>query len=321
MTNGTKTKVALIGAGGMANTVHYPSLAEFDDVELVALCDLVPDKLKKTADKFGVRRTYTDYMEMLRKEEFSAVYILMPPHHLFDLVINCVRAGKNVFIEKPPAITTFQVEAFVREAEAAGVLGMVGFNRRYIPMMTYAREKILKATRITQVVSTFYKNSPAVYYNGAIDLIGCDSIHAVDALRWMAGSEPRDVATVRGQYDDCVPNAWNAIVRFENGATGILLTNWKTGGRVHTFEMHGPGASAFLDPDTTGKLIINDQPEDLETTAVTGSKDRHKFYGFWHQSRHFIDCVKENREPCSSFQDALKTMRLVDRLRNTDIGE
>ena len=49
-----RVRLALIGAGGMANSVHYPSLAEMDDVELVALCDLVEDKLHSTADKFGI---------------------------------------------------------------------------------------------------------------------------------------------------------------------------------------------------------------------------------------------------------------------------
>ena len=64
-----RVRVGLIGAGGMANRVHYPSLAEFEDVEMVALCDLVPDKLKATAEKFGIPKTYSDYRAMLDGEE------------------------------------------------------------------------------------------------------------------------------------------------------------------------------------------------------------------------------------------------------------
>jgi predicted dehydrogenase len=52
-----KIKVALIGAGAMANSVHYPSLVEFLDVEIVGLCDVVEDKLRATAPKFKIKNS------------------------------------------------------------------------------------------------------------------------------------------------------------------------------------------------------------------------------------------------------------------------
>ena len=62
-----KVRVALIGAGAMANAVHYPSLASFDDVELVGLCDLDPQKLAQTAAKFNISDTFSDYRRMLAR--------------------------------------------------------------------------------------------------------------------------------------------------------------------------------------------------------------------------------------------------------------
>ena len=55
-----KVNIALIGAGGMANGVHYPSLAEFEDVNLVGLSDLVESKLQATAERFEIEHTFTD---------------------------------------------------------------------------------------------------------------------------------------------------------------------------------------------------------------------------------------------------------------------
>jgi len=78
-----KIRLALIGAGGMANSVHYPSLAEFPDVEMAGISDLMEEKLKATADKFHIEKTFTDYKKMLDEIEPDAVYVLMPPHHLF----------------------------------------------------------------------------------------------------------------------------------------------------------------------------------------------------------------------------------------------
>ncbi len=90
-----KIRLALIGAGGMANGVHYPSLAEFPDVEMAGICDLAEEKLVATAKKFHIPRTFTDYKKMLDEIKPDAVYILMPPHHLFDLVIECLKRKLN----------------------------------------------------------------------------------------------------------------------------------------------------------------------------------------------------------------------------------
>ena len=76
-----KIRLALIGAGGMANSVHYPSLLEFPDVEMAGISDLMEEKLKATADKFHIEKTFTDYKKMLDEIEPDAVYILMLPHH------------------------------------------------------------------------------------------------------------------------------------------------------------------------------------------------------------------------------------------------
>ena len=91
----------------MANRVHYPSLASFDDVELVGLCDLDGEKLAATAEKFEIENTFGDYKEMIERTKPDAVYALMPPHVLFDVAMDVMQAGCHLFIEKPPGITTF----------------------------------------------------------------------------------------------------------------------------------------------------------------------------------------------------------------------
>jgi predicted dehydrogenase len=312
-----RIRFGLIGAGGMANSVHYPSLAEMADVELAALCDLVPEKLAKTAERFGIRRTFSDHRQMLGQVEIDAVYLLMPPHHLFDLAITCLRQKKHLFIEKPPGVSYEQARMMALEAQRNGVVAMCGFNRRYIPLITRTRAMVEERGGIRQCVATFYKrmeNGPA-YYDGAIDILSCDTVHAVDMLRWMGG-EPRfvvgDVARQANVFDD----RFNALIRFESGAAGVLLANWAVGGRVHQFEMHGPGISVFVNPDDCA-LILRDgrsEPEVLTTREAAGSDETRHYYGFAAEARHFVDCIREGREPSSSLADAAKTMRLVNQI-------
>jgi predicted dehydrogenase len=309
-------KVGFIGAGSLANAMHYPSLAEFEDVQIVAICDLDENRLNSTADRYEVEGRYTDYRRMLDSEELDAVYVIMPPHHLYDIVVRVLESKHNVFIEKPPGVTSFQTRSLARLAEKNGCKTMCAFNRRFIPLNRKVREIVEERGPIIQCTSTFYKNSSAIYYKGAIDILTCDAIHAVDMLRWMGG-EVKEVRSLVSQFNSEVPNSFNALVRFEGGGVGFLCTNWAVGKRVHTFEMHSYGISAFIDPDDRALIFADNNEEPTVITAVeaAGSSERHKSYGFYQENRHFIDCIKEDREPETCFADAARSMELVDRIK------
>ncbi len=317
-----KVKVGMIGAGSLANAVHYPSLAEFNDVEISAICDLDDNRLKNTSEKYKIERTYNDYKRMVKEVDLDAVYIIMPPHHLFDLVIHCLNNKLNVFIEKPPGVTAEQTRNMALTAEKNNCLTMVGFNRRFIPLLVESKRLVLERGEMIQCVATFYKNSIGAgpYYAGAIDILTCDAIHAVDALRWMGGevvSVASDIRSIYAEYD----NSFNALMKFENGGVGVLLTNWVVGKRVHTFEMHAKGISAFVNGDDSA-YIYSDNKEDaivLKAKEVAGSSENYKYYGFYNENRHFIDCIKQGKMPDTNFSDAFKTMELVDRIYRSQI--
>jgi virulence factor len=314
-----RVRVALIGAGAMANSMHYPSLAEFEDVELVGLCDLVEEKLHATADRFGIERRYVDYRRMVEETAPQAVYVLMPPHQLFDIVVWLLKRGLHVFIEKPPGVTLEQTRQMAHWAEENGCLTMVGFNRRFIPLLRYCRDKVrAEGGYIHQCVATFYKDyrKGGPYYDGAVDILTSDAIHAVDALRFMAGVEAVRVASSVRSLGRPFDTSFNALIEFENGCIGVLLTNWMAGGRVHTFEMHGFGISAFCDGDSQAVIHKDDKlnVEVITAAAAAASEERYKTYGFFQENRHFIDCLKANQEPETCFSDAVRTMELVQKI-------
>jgi len=310
-------RVGMIGAGAQANFAHYPSLAEFTDVEIAAVCDLDVARLTTTSERYGVERRYTDYKEMIDGEKLDAVYIIMPPHHLYDPVINCLKKGLDVFIEKPPGITLDQTRNMAVKAEKNGCKTMVAFNRRFIPLMRKVREVIEVHGPLIQCIATFYKHvlNHHPYYNGAVDILTCDAVHAVDTLRWMGG-EVQSLSSVISSFYVDYENSFNAVLRFKNGASGLLITNWVAGKRVHTFEMHAKGISAFIDPDDRARIYADNKEEPHIITAVeaAGSDERFKYYGFYAENRHFIDCIKEDRQPETNFRDAEKTMELVKRI-------
>jgi len=316
-----RVKVALIGAGAMANGVHYPSLVEFRDVSLVGLCDLIPEKLERTAAHFGIKRTFGDYREMLDKTKPDAVYALMPPHHVYDVAMNVLQRGHDLFVEKPPALTAFQTDCLARAAADAKAITGVGFQRRYHPLFVKCNKVVHKHGAPHQVVASFYKfikpGKVHGYYRGAIDILTSDAIHAADAMRYYAGGEVVSVASSVRKLGAWYDTSFNALVTFSNGATGVLLTNWRTGGRRLTLELHSIGCSAFANADGVGEVWANNGKDPVlrqTHTEAAGSEERHVHQGFRAQARAFITAVKTRRQLHNNMADAVKSMRLVEQI-------
>jgi predicted dehydrogenase len=156
------------------------------------------------------------------------------------------------------------------------------------------------------------------YYRGAIDILRCDAIHAVDALRYYAGlPEVASVESVVRTLDCWYAVGFNAIVRFENDVVGVLHANWRTGRRFFKFEFHAYGASAYADADGDGRAWKdNGQDPCLATTCsdFAGSTETYVHQGFQAENRAFIDAVRGGRPPHNSIADAVKTMQLVDEI-------
>lgn len=326
----SRIRVALIGAGSMATTYHYPSLASFPEVELAAICDLVPEKAERAAARFQIPRVYADYRRMLAEVEPRAVYAIMPPQHLYEPALEVLKQGRHLFVEKPLGLTTNQAQLLAYTAARHQCLTMVGFQRRFIPAVTALRRRVEERGPIDFAEVTFLKATadfgrPAGEYAGEVDPLTSDGIHAVDNLRWLCGGEVVEVrAEVRQRHvPGPVPNDYFALVTFSSGAVGAVHYATSTGRRIFRTEIHGKNITAYVDADRESYLVA-----DNETPEVTASREyglsaprsgeeiepRH-WLGFWHENRHFIDCLKAGRQPSSHFADAVKTMALVERIR------
>jgi virulence factor len=327
----SRVRVGLIGAGTMANRYHYPSLASFPDVELAAICDLVPEKARQTAASLGIpaERVYTDYRRLLAETRPDAVYLLMPPQHVYEPALWLLQQGCHLFVEKPLALTVTQARMLAYTAEQRGCLTMVGFQRRFVPAMTTLRTAVeargpIHFAEVAFLKSTADLTQPAGFYDGAIDPFTSDGIHAVDTLRWLCGGEVEQVrADVRQRgIPGPVPNAYFAQVSFSSGALGSVHYNLVTGRRIFRAEFHGPNVTAYVDPDRDSYLVADDSAPAVRSSADFGGATLppdmepapQHWLGFWHESRHFIDCVATGQRPLTHFGDAVKSMELVERI-------
>lgn len=319
-----RVRVAMIGAGRMANRVHYPSLASFADVEIAAICDLDTTRLNATADKYGVSKRYTSYPKMVDEVAPDAVYVIGQPEIMYDIWIWCLKHKLNLYIEKPMGITIHQARALAYLAEENDCITQVSFQRRCTPLAVKLREEILKQSPVIHAVSSYIKYVPGPDLRAMAQMMA-NGVHVIDTLRWMCGGEVVEVqsATRRVRAPDI--NLMSATLRFDNGAIGMMVASFSTGRHAFRLEMHGYGISAECiiegagtfqgqGREERGTLYPHDSPQGVPYDArdVAGSDDFAVFCGYRAKSREFIDALKSGTQPASCFADGLKTMEVAE---------
>ena len=328
-------KIAIIGAGAIAENIHIHSIKDMPDIQIAAVCDIDYDKAKNFADKWGIPAVYESHRTLIEKESIDAAIILVWPDQLYRITRDFLRAKIHCFIEKPAGITLFQAESLKRASIEVGRLLQVSFNRRFVPLMRRVVEIMEDATPITQIEGTFFKHDSASFYDGCSDAFVCDTVHALDIVSWLADSPPTDAAMLASCYNSNIENAWNTLVRFENGITGIIKANYQTGGRVHLFEIHGPMASAYINlgfgaEECKADIIFAGQKGTFSLSSkgagdvkhlhlcgkeIAGSDKYYRYYGYYDSLKNFFDAIRGDACLVSPIESAVNSMHLVEFLR------
>ena len=315
-----KVNVAFIGCGQFAKVFHYSTLSEMDDVEIVAACDLNEELLNETCDRFNVEARYTDYNEMFDKEEIDAVYAIMRPQYLKSVALDVIKAGKHIFVEKPAGLNTAETKELAEAAEKASVKSGVGTNRRFAKVYRKAKEEVEKNGHISTVISEFHKNLDSEMFG--MSVLTADGLHLVDPLRWMLGEAVEVNSHAETWFDngnwEHSKNVWQALIRFESGASAVFTSNRRCGARREYMEVHGNGVSCYIRAPETLEIWRDGEKEPELITGEELAGDGHmlKTYGYWDENRDFIESIKEDRMPECNLSDNLKTMELCDEINN-----
>lgn len=251
----SKVKIGIIGCGGIANGKHLPSLSKVGDAEMVAFCDLIPERAQKAAKQYGAEgaKVYTDYKELLRDPEIQVVHVLTPNRAHSFITVDALEAGKDVMCEKPMAINYAEARKMLDAAKRTGHLLTIGYQNRYRPDSQFMKKECVKGT----FGDIYFAKAKAVrrrgvptwgvfideYQQGGGPLIDIGT-HALDLTLWMMNNyrpkycvgttyhaHNQDTGTGNG-FGDWDPakftvedSAFGFIV-MENGATIILESSW-----------------------------------------------------------------------------------------------
>jgi len=251
-------KWGVIGAGGIADRRTIPEgIMPCPDAELVAVQDVVEDRVKAVAQKYGVSSVYTGEYELLNDPQVEAVYIATPSHLHHGQVMAAAEAGKHVLCEKPLALTLAECEEMVEECTGRGVKLGVNFMMRYHACHVALKEMVERGELGTLVMgraelTCWYPPIPGAFRQDP-ELGGGGSFidmgnHCVDLLEQFFG-RVREVKcyTANLVQDYASEDTAVAMLQFENGAVGVVdaMFNVPDAAARNALEVYGSKGSVY----------------------------------------------------------------------------
>ena len=338
---GRLVRIGFIGCGNHASQNLYPALRlgvngspalKEPSGELVACCDLDEGRAQRNARVFGFAHWYTDYRTMLEREDLDCLFAVMHPRQQPAIAIDCLNAGKPVFVEKPPTETLEDAYSVKDACERSGKFAMIAFMKRFSKPYQRALSQMQRPEFGPPTTYEAHYNygryaAPEVY-----DFLNAFSCHHLDLARFFMG----DVASVYALYvsrsggstgrpqtytevlrdrNRSAPQeeAWLLSLQFASGAVGFLQTNCLE--RVQErVTITGRGGWVTVDDwrRVTAYVGNTELPYSWEPNDQSPSDqfDSRTLHGYTGEVRHFIECVRDGTVGTPNIDDGIAHLKL-----------
>lgn len=333
-----KLKFAIIGCGRISYKHIEALIKNKDEASLVSVCDIIESNALAKKNEYESKinneksvNVYTDYKEMLEKENIDVVTIATESGYHPEIAIYCMNKGKHVIVEKPMALSIEDADKMIECAKKNNVKLCVSHQNRFNKPIKKLREAI-ESNRFGKLVNgtarilwnrnmNYYKQAP---WRGTWKLDGGtlmnQCIHNIDLLQWMMGGEIDTVYSMSDTFlRDIEAEDFGAIlIRFKNGSIGIVEGSACVYPKnlEETLSIFGENGTVCIGGLAVNKIEtwrfadgLDDENEILK--AQEGDPDT--VYGFGHTPlfKDMIDAIKENREPLINGEEGKKGMSII----------
>ncbi len=336
---GKKLRIAILGCGNRSQA-HIQAVNHFpEQMEVAALCDLLPEKLKqkKKMVKSGNPQGYTDYTKMLKEADIHAVAVVLPNTLHRAGTVASLEAGKHVLCEKPLTLKLADTKAIIEAADRTQRIVQVGTQRRHSPGYAALAQQLragLIGPVLYGVAHTFRPDWVKLYPDPEEDsqknwrmkqdeggsVVHEMGIHTIDVFNWFMGSEPVEITCLGGVHNKRLQkrNSWDhagIVVRYANGA---LMTY---GGNLYS--CGGPGPDILFGENSTLQVGLQEAiirkcaywrpygkgtgPAETETIELPTSKTDPSTL----QYLHFLDAVQGKKPAFPSARDHLPAVLIA----------
>ncbi|HOF88594.1 MAG TPA: Gfo/Idh/MocA family oxidoreductase [Armatimonadota bacterium] len=325
-----RVRLGIIGCG-MIGSFHAQVVQDVSSIELVAACDIVPEKAGAVAEQYGVA-AYGAIADLLAHPGLDAVSVCTPSGMHADHGLLAARAGKHVLVEKPMDVWVEKIDELAAVCTAQGVvLGGIFQNR--FPRAVQQVKTAIDDGWLGEIVfangSCLWLRLQAYYDSGdwrgtwALDggVLSNQAIHTIDRLLWLVGMQP----AVQSAYcptlarDMEAEDLGVALLRFPNGAAGIIQgTTLANPGLTTAVTICGTKGSVVIEDNRVVYFHADGAPEGLVAVEQQGaggaSADPSAIWGGAHAANieEFGRAILEGREPWVNAAEARKAVQLLN---------
>jgi predicted dehydrogenase len=327
--------IGIIGCGKIAD-YHIDTYKKDKRVDLKAVADMNEIVAKRTSKRYRIKDCYTDYRDLLEREDIDIVSVCVPNFLHYEVASNTILSGKNVLVEKPFTLKTEDAKKLINQALKRPVkLGVVQ-NKRYNSATQKAKaivengdladiyladfRLILPGPNIGRKGSS-WTFDPTKSGGGALMDLG---VHMVDLIRWMLGDVSNVYATTSSFFEalevDCFASA---ILKMKSGALCSLEVGWLSSYQDDAITLWGTAGTLIIEPWFSYNEIIRGNRNPVSRTyAVNKSlaktilmyilKTDETAESHYRLIRDFITSVVYDGSPPVTGEDGLEAIKIIN---------
>ena len=312
---GGRGNVCVVGCGYWGKNLirNFAALGR-----LGAICDTNAESLAAFSARFPGVKCYQSLAQVLEDREIDAVALATPAEHHHRMGVAALQAGKDVFVEKPLALTAEDGVAMVRAAEDAGRILMVGHLLRYHP----AIEKIQQLVKdgVLGRIDYIYSNRLSM---GKIrqeeNALWSFAPHDISVILSLVGQMPVQVTATGGAY--LQPNIADVTVShllFDRGTRSHIFVSWLHPYKEQRLVVVGSRQMAvFEDTRPDNKLLLFDKHIEWKNGAIEAAKSSAVPVEFSaeeplrRECQHFLDCMQSRSVPVTPGDEGVRVLQVL----------
>ncbi|MBI2194235.1 MAG: Gfo/Idh/MocA family oxidoreductase [Planctomycetes bacterium] len=318
-----RVRVGLLGSQ-FVSTLHAEALKTVPEAELFAVASPTGEHAKSFAARHGIPHHFTDYRKLLEMSEVEMVVLGIPNDLHCQATLDAAAAGKHVVCEKPLCLNLQEADRMIQACGRAKLKLMYAeelcFAPKYVRLKKLLDDGALGTPTLLKQSEKHDGPHAAHFWDvrrsgGGVAMdMGC---HAIEFFRWLLG-KPK-IRSVYAQmslqvHQEKTRGDDNALIllEFENGCAALAEESWtKLGGMDDRAEIYGSKGVAYANLlQGNSILTYSDAGYDyaVEKAATTRGWSFTMYeeawnYGFPQEFAHFVDCVRNDRQPAETGED------------------
>jgi len=320
-----QVEVAVIGTGWCGG-IRAETLAKSALVDKLHICEIKPERLAEVRELTNPATATLDYQDIVANPAISVVYISTTPEGThYPIARDCLKAGKNVLLEKPVALELWEADDLIAISRANNVKFTVGYSQRFNSKVAYAKKSIAEG-KLGKVVNVMVSRhlsrtlGKKIASRVKLSPVAMESTHDLDFVMWMlAPARPVKVYSqgaygymkdLNGSYD-CM---WSTVT-MDDGTLVVVGGGWNLPPSYPNYcgtwiEITGTEGALFLD-DTSRDNWLNTVKDGTQypMSTMPGEHVDHMFAGqMGPETIHFLEAVLLDREPMVAPEHARMVM-------------